>query len=215
MSTSMNPLPRHQCLIYDGAPSRHLAALAAIGRERLQTGHRVLYLNSAPMVAGMRSYLAAAGVDVTREAERGSLVLSSEQAHLVEGHFSVDRMMETLEDAVREALRDGYAGLWATGDMTWEMGPDRDFSKLLEYERRLEEFFAEHAEFSGVCQYHAGTIPREALRHGLLAHPALFVNETLSRLNPHYAPQEVRAKAGQRAALDALINQLCGAERAG
>jgi hypothetical protein len=31
-------------------------------------------------------------------------------------------MMGTLEDALEQALVDGYGGLWATGDMNWEMG---------------------------------------------------------------------------------------------
>ena len=34
----------------------------------------------------------------------------------------------------RRALDDGYSGLWATGDMSWEFGPAKDFSMLLEYE---------------------------------------------------------------------------------
>jgi hypothetical protein len=95
-------------------------------------------------------------------------------------------MMAALEDALSSSMNDGYEGLWATGDMTWEFGPQKDFSKLLEYETRLEEFFQQHATISGICQYHADTLPREALREGLLAHPTLFVNETLSRINPHY-----------------------------
>jgi hypothetical protein len=32
-------------------------------------------------------------------------------------------MMAKLEDAVTQALADGYKGLWATGDMGWEFGP--------------------------------------------------------------------------------------------
>jgi len=46
-----------------------------------------------------------------------------------------------LEAAVRQALSDGYRGLFATGDMTWEFGPDRDFKKLPEYELALQELF--------------------------------------------------------------------------
>ena len=111
----MEPLPRHQCLIYDGAPSRQLPALAALVREKLAQNYRCLYLNSAPMVAGMRSYLAAAGVDVAREVEKASLVLSSELGHLVGGQFDVERLIRTIEDAIQQALDDGYAGLWATG----------------------------------------------------------------------------------------------------
>ncbi len=55
---------RHQCLIYEGSPSRQLPALAAVIKRKLDEGHRCLYLNSRPMVAGMRSYLAAIDIDV-------------------------------------------------------------------------------------------------------------------------------------------------------
>ena len=138
----MDPASRHQCLIYEGPPSRHLAALAEVVRQKLNENKRCLYLNSEPMVAGMRSYLAAAGVDVPHETANAKLVLSSERHHLADGRqFDVDQMIRALEGALKQALKDGYQGLWATGDMTWELGPDKDFSRLLEYEWRLEEFF--------------------------------------------------------------------------
>jgi DcmR-like sensory protein len=161
--------------------------LAAVICQKLEQNYRCLYLNSSPMVAGMRSYLAAAGVDVAREVEKSALVLTSARGHLTDGvHFDPEQMMRSLESALNAALREGYAGLWATGDMTWELGPDADFSKLLEYERRLEEFFSTHPEMGGVCQYHAETLPRNVVQQGLVVHRALFINQTLSLINPHY-----------------------------
>src|ERR1700728_984631 len=157
----METLPRHQCLIYEGAPSRHLRAGAAVTRDKLEQNYRCLYLNSPPMVAGMRSYLAAAGVDVAGETARENLVMSAEQSHLIDGKtFSVDLLMTDLECALDEALKAGYAGLWATGDMTWELGPEIGSGKLLEYEWRLENFFRAHPEMNGICQYHIDTLPR-------------------------------------------------------
>jgi hypothetical protein len=103
-----------------------------------------------------------------------------------------------LDAAVNEALNDGYHGLWATGDMSWEFGPEKDFSRLVEYERRLEELFHRQPTLSGICQYHADTLPAETVQHGLLTHQAVFINQTLSRLNPHYLPVGlVASKAGQ------------------
>ena len=110
-------------------------------------------------MAGLRSYLFAAGTDVTTEIAKGSLVLSSDSEHLLEGQFHIERMLGMLEKALHEALNDGYHGLWATGDMSREFGPEKDFSKLLEYEWRLEEFFQQHPALSGVCQYHTDTLP--------------------------------------------------------
>ena len=99
--------------------------------------------------------------------------------------------MRTLEDSLRQALRDGYEGLWATGDMTWEMGSEKDFSKLLDYEWQLERFFQSHPEMGGICQYRADLFPRPLMGQALRMHPAIFLNETLSRVNPYYSHGEV------------------------
>jgi hypothetical protein len=160
------------------------------------------------MVAGMLSYLAAAGVDVAREVGRKSLVVSSEQQHLDDGRFDVDRMMEGLKNALHLALEDGYEGLWASGDMTWEMGSDTDFSNLLDYEQQLEAFFQEHTEMSGICQYHANTLPPQAVRQGLIAHRSIFVNETLSLINPYYVPLASFRDANASSRLDAMVLRL-------
>src|SRR5579862_6033563 len=138
----MESVPRHQCMIYDGSPSKRLHAIAALIFGRLAGNYRCLYLNSPAMVAGLRSYLAAAGLDVADAVDQGRLVLSSDHDHLVDGRFDVARMLDTLEDAIRRALSEGYRGLFATGDMTWEFGAERNLEKLLEYEQGLEELFA-------------------------------------------------------------------------
>ncbi len=206
----MESIPRHQCLLYKGAPSLQLPMLAQLTRQRLELNYRCLYLNSPPMVAGMRSYLAAAGVDVAGETARESLVMSAEQSHLIDGKtFSVDLLMTDLESALDEALKAGYAGLWATGDMTWELGPEIGSGKLLEYEWRLENFFRAHPEMNGICQYHIDTLPRITVNQGLSAHPAVFVNETLSRINPHYfPPEEFAGKRLDNPALESFVDEL-------
>ena len=190
MPSSIEPLFRHQCHIYDGPPSRHLPGLAAVIHQKLKENHRCLYLDSPPMVAGMRSYLAADGVDVTNETNKSALILSSDHNHLKDGLFDVDKMMHTLEQALNQALSDGFAGLWASGDMSWEFGPAKDFSKLLEYEWRLEQFLRDHPQMGGSCNYHIDTLPREVVRRGFLSHHSLLVNETLSLINPLYLQRE-------------------------
>jgi hypothetical protein len=205
----MDRTPQHQCLVYDGPPSRHLSALAAVMKQKLHEGNRCLFLNSEPMVAGMRSYLAATGVDVAEETARTSLVLSSSQDHLVNGHFYLERMICTLQDALEQALSDGYEGIWATGDMTWELGPDKDFLKLLEYEFRLEQFLRDNPRISGICQYHAELIPQQFVRQGLLVHSSIFVNQTLSLLNPFYCQGEKEMKhTSLTTEMDMFVNRL-------
>jgi MEDS: MEthanogen/methylotroph, DcmR Sensory domain len=201
---------RHQCAIYEGAPSRTLSALADLGRQKLNENHRCHYLNTAPMIAGIRACLAARGVDVDAELQKGSLMFTSEQTHLVAGRFDIDRMIRDLEAGVNQALNDGYKGLWVTGDMSWEFGPHQDFSAIVEYEWRLEQVFQECPQLCGVCQYHRDTLPQEVMRHGLITHESIFVNDTLSRVNPRYVFQALtRSAANNAEEVDQIINQLC------
>src|ERR1700761_7600996 len=111
----MEAMPRHQCVIYDGSPAKMLPAIAAHIRQKLSENIRCFYLNSPTMVTGIRSYLYAAGVDVTYEIAKTSLILSSDQSQLKDGQFDIDHFLGMLEEAVSQALSDGYKGLWATG----------------------------------------------------------------------------------------------------
>lgn len=205
----MDPCSRHQCLVYSGSPSRHLRPLAAMTRTMLSRGNRCLYLNSKPMVAGFRSYLGAEGVDVEEAVGKEALILSQDQGHLVDGAFNIEAMFRTLELTLNRALADGFTGLWASGDMTWEFGPRKDFSTLLEYEWRLEDFLREHPQMSGICQYHSDTLPQEAMRAAVRTHQSIFVNETLSMVNPHYSRSQLAAKEEPlSAAFDGFVDRL-------
>jgi hypothetical protein len=180
--------PNHQCMLYAGSPGRHLPGLATVTKQRLRAKWRCLYLNSPARVAEMRSCLSRAGVAVTQEVERGALILSSSQLHLQDGCFEVDRMLDMLADAVDQAVKDGYSGLWATGDMSWEFGSVKNFAKLLEYEYALERMFEQQPRFSGICQYHLDTLPTDVVQWGLCTHRSVYLNEAASQENPYYSP---------------------------
>jgi hypothetical protein len=181
-------IPRHQCLIYRGAPSLQLASLALHIRRRLAENYRCVYFNSPAMVDGIRAYLTSSGLDVSAAVVEGRLILSSGHDHLVDDGFDPEHMLTLLKEAHDKALADGYAGLFATGDMAWEFGPARDFTRLEEYERALDQFLAAHPTMCGVCQYHADVLPGEALQTGLMVHPGIYEDESRSRVNPRYLP---------------------------
>ena len=175
---------RHQCLIYQGTPARHLDAISARIVQELKARKRCLFLNNPAMVASIRSYLAGRGLDVNSEMRRGALALTSDHDHLIDGRFDGERMLRRLKQAVGDALNDGYVGLFATGDMSWEFGPERDFDRLLDYESGLEELMVQEPALSGICQYQADSLPEGAVRDGFYTHRTVFLNDTLSRINP-------------------------------
>jgi MEDS: MEthanogen/methylotroph, DcmR Sensory domain len=184
---------RHQCMIYEGPAEQHVSGLATLIRGRLAGNFRCLYLNSPAMVAQMRTHLSVAGVDEASAIKSGALILSSDQDHLVNDRFEVGRMLEMLHDAVSKALEDGYCGLWASGDMAWEFGNERNFAKLLEYEYALEELFEDQPALFGVCQYCAAVLPTEVIHWGLRSHRGIYTGENRSQVNPHYAPAALSA----------------------
>jgi endonuclease III len=95
----------------------------------------------------------------------------------------------------------------ATGDMSWEFGSEKNLARLLV---ALEELFHTFPTLTGICQYHRDTLPAEIIRQGLVRHHSLFINETLSRLNPHYVRGErVDTHLDNIADLDRTINSLC------
>jgi hypothetical protein len=168
--------------------------------EKLKSNVRCLYLNSPTMVAGLRSYVAAGGVNVVSEVKKGSLILTSEQDHLKDGQFDVERMLRMLLEELGRARRDGYAGLWAVGDMLWEFGSEKNLEKLLEYECGLEEILQQEPELGGICQYHRDVLPANAIQAALYTHRSVYLNETLSRLNPFYLEPETLGHDGVTAA---------------
>jgi hypothetical protein len=208
----METAPRHQCMIYEGSPAQHLKPLAAVIRERLEDNYRCVYMNSASMVAGIQDVLNELGVDVAACIKDGSLVVSSEPVVSKNGDFDIKKMIGQLEAVVDQAVKDGYKGLFATGDMTWEFGSRENYAKLVEYEWQLEKLFRRCPQLTGICQYHNDTLSREIMRQGLMTHRSVYINETLSYLNTHYIePDTPIEQAPTKADLDAgLVNLFIG-----
>jgi signal transduction histidine kinase len=192
MTTDTSPVEasRHKCLIYDGHPREQLPVIVPLLMEGLRTHHRCLYLGDPEMVSLVDSALVSNGVDTSREAGRRALILSSERDHLQGGVFDPRSMVTMLKRSIDEAVRDGFAGLCATGDMMWELGTTENFDNLLEYEALLEQVFQEKP-LQGICQYHRGMVPDHAIREALLAHRTVYVGEVLNPDNLFYVPPDV------------------------
>ena len=201
---------RHQCIIYTGNPSHKLPAISIIIQERMQAGYQCLYINSPSMVKEMKFSLESLGIDIEKEMTSNRLVFSSEGC-CEEEDFDIDSMLNGLESALDQALKNGFKGLWASGDMTWELGAEKNYEKLVEYEWKLEQLFQRRKELHGICQYHCDTLPQEVIRQGLLMHHTLFINDTLSKINPLYNPELSTAFSVANPILDKMISDICGA----
>lgn len=203
----MNKGPRHQCAIYAGSPLARLPLFAQATKERLTTGYRCLYLNDPDMVVAFTQALEDAGVDTVSEKNNNRLQLSSEPVTR-NGDFDIDYMLGNLQQAHSQAMADGMTGLWATGDMKWELGDEKNYDKLPEYEMKLDALLQQRQGLCGICQYAAETLPPSVMRQGLLMHRMIYINNTVTRLNPHYQPGIPTSARCSNPALDDLLHEL-------
>jgi hypothetical protein len=131
------------------------------------------------------------------------------------GAFDADAMIDMLRHAVDQALKEGYRGLWASGDMTWELGTEENLAHLLKYECLLEKLLKQTPGLEGICQYAQNTLPSDIIANALLTHSAVFVNETLYGVNMSYVEpdQLLRNPPPPKTADDVkhMMNQLIAA----
>lgn len=186
---------RHKCLIYEGHPSEQLPIIVPLLQQGLAEGRRCVYLGDPETIVMVRDDVKAKGVDVAFETARGALVFSSDRSHLEGGGFDPKSMVAMLRDLIDEAVKDGFTGLCATGDMRWELGTDANFERLQEYEALLEKVFHEKP-LMGICQYHRYTVPSQALHDALTTHRSVWVGNSLRRDNHFYIPPEILLKEG-------------------
>ena len=179
------------------SPQEQLQAAVEYIQGGLARGERCLYVCCEHELDEFRAALRQARIDVDLEEKRGALVLLTKRdGHLKGGSFDPDRMLEMLDQAVKEALQAGFAGLCAAGDMNWLLDNAPGSEKLAEYEARLNLFYEKNHAL-GLCLYNLGSMPPEALDDCLATHPYVRVEGPILLSNPFY---ELPEKAMRRIA---------------
>jgi hypothetical protein len=174
----------HGCFFYQSFTEaiEVTVAFLQIGLER---NEQSIYLADPLCVEKVRKALIHFGIDVRTEEQNKRLILSSERGYLNDGHFDKDKMVNFLDQAFRQSLKDGFSGLRATGDVIWEIGNDRDMEKLAEYERVLDTFLL-YKKITGLCQYNIQAMKGENLRGALFCHNAVVKELEVYVQNPFY-----------------------------
>jgi hypothetical protein len=195
-SSAMNGFKQgdHVCVLYD-TEEEQLAVAAQYVADGLTRGERCLYVGaSATALYHFCESLNQSGIDSRAAVDRGALLLATKhEAHLVDGRFDSERMMRLLNDAVEQALNDGYMGLRTCGDMSWLLDRAPGSEQVVEYEALLGQFF-QSVRAIGMCQYDRKRLPAGLLDHALATHASAVVDRT-HRHNPFYTPGVMTAPA--------------------
>jgi hypothetical protein len=174
------------CALY--SDSDELARVVAeFLAEGLQRSERCWYVSASDDTRAVRSALQARGVDVAREMERDALnILSSSAAYIVDGAFNPELTMYLFNDAIEEALADGFAGFRAAANMSWALDVGMDMEQLITYEALLRALFSS-ARVTGLCLYDRQRMPLAVIDGALSTHPVVRTSSGYG-VNAFYEP---------------------------
>ncbi|MEE1930256.1 MEDS domain-containing protein [Streptomyces sp. TRM 70351] len=131
-------------------------------RQGLERGERLHYFADSTPPGTVTDMLSRRGLDVRAARERGQLtVMTAQEAYLASGGFDPDTMVEQWHTAVASAVREGYAGLRAVGEMSWYGRGVRAAERLLEYELRIHEEVFARLPLTALCLYDRRLLPED------------------------------------------------------
>jgi len=164
----------HLCCIYKTAED-HRALLTSFIREGLERGEKVLYIVDVSTADQVLKYLRDDGVEIGLYVKRGELeILTVDETYMREGVFDPDGMIALLKHEMDRALGKGYPALRVSGEMTWALRGLLSSERLIEYEAKLNEFFAT-SKCSAMCQYDGRRFKPALLLDVLTTHPVAAI----------------------------------------
>ena len=121
--------------------------------DGLRAGERVYYVSDSEAgLARFRGALKDVGINTVSAVKRRALVMATHaEAHLRNGRFDGERMLHLLNEAVEEALNDGFCGLRTCGDMSWLLKEPEGAEQVSSHEALLNQFF-QGVRAAGMCR---------------------------------------------------------------
>ena len=177
----------HICAFYRGSNQRDDVLLPFL-RDGLIAGHKCISVLDGCELSDVSTPLSI-DIDVTDALATGQLkVLSSDEAYLAGGYFSMQRMLDFWVQEVDASISDeGFPFVRSVGEMTWALRDVPGVDELVRYEIRLNRFLPRYPQVI-LClydleQFTDGRILMEMLK----SHPKVLMSGQILE-NPWYLP---------------------------
>lgn len=158
--------------------------------QGLQNNERCLYITDENTVFEVLVRFHQAGVDVRKAQRRGALtVLTKRETYLRHGPFEPEKMIADLHSEVKYSLEHAFAGLRATGEMSWALDLPSAFARLVEYEDKLQKLWP--AELGALCQYNETLFSAELVEKMISLHSVIVRGGQVIRRTPETANAEI------------------------
>jgi len=165
-------------------------------KEGLDRGERCLYVFDDLDRAEVTEALTAGGVDVTREIQRGALLLMNAEEYSVRSPFDPLKMVELNSKRVAEAGSMLFSGLRIAAEMTWALRAPVPEAALAEYESILHEALGS-GPATIACMYRRGRFKAAVLQRVISSHSKAIAGDYLY-LNLSALFQELTRRDSER-----------------
>ncbi len=178
----------HLCVLYE-TEQEHQELLTAYIRDGLERNQKVIYIVDSHTAEVILEYLNKTGLRTTDFLASGQFsILTAEDSYLLDGSFDPGAMIDLLRREEDQALKEGYAAMRVTGEMTWVLRGQPGSERLIEYEARLNDYFPGSRALA-LCQYDRWCFDVRILLDIIATHPIVVIG-TEAYDNFYYVPHK-------------------------
>ena len=186
----------HACPVYQADQDQIDVAVAFL-QIGLNRNDRCVFAGARALLPRLEDALTAAGVDVSGALQRGALsLLADDETYLRHGRFDAGEMLDLVAALESQALKSGFSGLRAVGEMSWALAGCTE-RQLLDYEQRVDAFISGRRTLA-LCQFDRRRFPPTFIHDIIRNHPIVLIGREVFA-NPYYeAPGGNGAHASHR-----------------
>ncbi len=195
----------HLCQIYE-TEKEHRDLLTPYLVQGLEQHEKVLYIIDTHTADAILTYLDDVGFDPKPYLDSGQFaILTHRESYMKGGSFDPDRMIDLLKSETEKAVKEGYAALRVTGEMTWALRGLPGSEKLFEYEAKLNDFIP-GSKALAICQYDRKQFNAEMLLKVMSTHPIIVIGANICD-NPFYVLPEEFLRNGNSQILHSVASE--------
>ncbi len=201
----------HVCLLFE-SEAEHQAVLTPFLRQGLEQGEKVIYLGDPEVrkPGVVLDYLRAENFTPEPYLTSGRLkFLEAAFVCLRQGVFDPDGLLPFLRQETEAALKEGYAALRVTGEMSWMLGCLSSAEQLAAHEAKIHGFLPERRCLA-LCQYDLRRFPPALLLAVLRTHPLAIIGGEIYENFYCLEPEQILGPDRERAL---LVNRLANLKR--
>jgi hypothetical protein len=182
------PGNQHVCAFFNSKDEEYRVLMPFI-KEGLERGERAFHVVDPEHRATHLKRLSEAGVPVDDAERRGQLeVRRWQEAYLRDGHFDQRRMIELIQEVLREGKSRGYPLTRLVANMEWALEDRPGVDDIVEYESRLNYVLPKYDDVV-VCTYDLAKFDATVVMDIMRTHPMVIIGGILQE-NPFYAPPD-------------------------